>query len=156
MGVVSIDIREREAAEEVWALQHRAYRIEAALIGVADLPPLQDTIQSLQDCGETFLGYRDDDGDLVGAVSFERDKAGHYTICRLMVHPDRLRRGIGSVLLEHLLSEHPHSFPWTVTAEIRNLPALALYERFGFIRLENFKPTLGIEMVRLIRPPVQI
>ncbi len=38
MEITPLDIRQREAAEEVWALQHPAYRVEADLIGVADLP----------------------------------------------------------------------------------------------------------------------
>ena len=141
-------------AEEVWALQHPAYRAEAVLIGVSDLPPLRDTIQSLQVCGETFLGYRDENGDLVGAVSYERETAESYTICRLMVHPDFHRQGIGSSLLQHLLSEKQHNkgITWTVTAEIRNLPAIALYERYGFVRIDSFKPIQGIELIRLVRP----
>lgn len=56
MEIKPLDIRLQEAAEEVWALQHPAYRVEAELIGVADLPPLRDTIQTLQSCGESFLG----------------------------------------------------------------------------------------------------
>ncbi|WP_167747103.1 GNAT family N-acetyltransferase [Cohnella luojiensis] len=153
MGIVSLDIRQRETAEEIWALQHPAYRLEAALIGVSDLPPLRDTIQSLQECGETFLGYRDSQGDLVGAVSCEKEKLEHYTICRLMVHPEHLRQGIGSLLMVRLLSEKPRNATWTVTAEVRNLPAIALYERFDFIRQETFKPIPSIEMLRLVRAP---
>ncbi|MCD9026080.1 GNAT family N-acetyltransferase [Cohnella silvisoli] len=156
MGIVSLNIKEQEAAEEVWALQHPAYRVEAALIGVADLPPLQDTVKSLQTCGETFWGYRDDDsGELVGAVSYEREREGErrYTICRLMVHPDFMRRGIGRLMMEHILSDTPNSAAWTVTAEIRNLPAIILYERFGFMRSETFEPIPGITMLRLERAP---
>ncbi|WP_256761254.1 GNAT family N-acetyltransferase [Cohnella sp. WQ 127256] len=156
MGVILLDIRQQEVAEEVWALQHPAYRIEAALIGVADLPPLQDTIQSLQACGESFWGYRNQDGELIGAISYEREKSGYYTICRLMVHPDCLRQGIGSTLMEHLLSELPPSTFWTVTAEVRNMPAIILYERFGFVRYETFKPIPGIEMLQLKRAPVKV
>ncbi len=153
MGIVSLDITQLEAAEEIWALQHPAYRVEAALIGVADLPPLRDTVQTLRACGETFWGYRDDGGDLIGAVSFEREQEGQYTLCRLMVHPNFLRRGVGSSLIEHILTLMPNHTVLTVTAEIRNLPAIALYERYGFVRYETFKPTTEITMLRLIRSP---
>jgi len=154
MGIVGIEIQRREAAEEVWELQHPAYRVEAALIGVPDLPPLQDTIQSLQACGETFVGYRNEEGDLVGVVAYERIRSNEYTLSRMMVHPDFMRQGIGTLLLEHLLTtEKLKSCVWSVTAEIRNLPAIALYERFGFARRMTFSPIEGIEMVKLIRLP---
>jgi len=142
-------------AEEVWALQHPAYRAEAALIGVSDLPPLRDTIQSLRECGETFLGYREDNGDLVGAVSYEQEEENElYTICRLMVHPDFHRQGIGRTLLQRLLhgEQVNQAITWTVTAEARNYPAIALYEGFGFVRLDSFEPMKGIKLIRLVRP----
>ncbi|XID95893.1 GNAT family N-acetyltransferase [Paenibacillaceae bacterium WGS1546] len=151
--IVELDIRDADTAEEVWALQHPAYRAEAALIGVADLPPLQDTVRTLQACGETFLGLRNAEGELAGAVSYEQEEAGRYAICRMMVHPDCMRRGIGSRLLGRLLSGLPATAEWTVTAEIRNVPAIALYEKFGFVRRESFKPVPDIEMVRFVKPP---
>jgi ribosomal protein S18 acetylase RimI-like enzyme len=153
MSIISLDIRQLETAEEVWALQHPAYRLEAALIGVATLPPLMDTIESLQACGEVFWGYRDPDENLAGAVSYEEEREGLYTICRLMVHPDYLRQGIGSLLVKHLLFQLPDTAICTVTAEIRNLPAIALYERCGFKRLETFKPIPEITMLRLEHSP---
>ncbi|WP_372638112.1 GNAT family N-acetyltransferase [Cohnella sp.] len=151
MKIQSLNIRLREAAEEVWALQHPAYRVEAALIGVADLPPLRDTIQTLQNSGEIFLGGRNEEGELVGAVSYETDGPGRFTICRVMVHPEFMRQGIGAKLLEAALAAELSSIIWSVTAEIRNLPALRLYETFGFERVETFEPVPGITMVRLVR-----
>jgi ribosomal protein S18 acetylase RimI-like enzyme len=154
MGIVALDIKQRETAEEVWSLQHPAYRVEATLIGVADLPPLLDTVKSLQTCGESFWGYRDDEeGDLIGAVSFEPEREGLYAICRLMVHPNFMRRGIGSLLMRHVLSESSPFAKWTVTAEIRNLPAISLYESFGFERMDKSEPIPGVTMLRLERGP---
>ncbi|KIL36815.1 hypothetical protein SD71_05235 [Cohnella kolymensis] len=149
MGIVTLNIKDRDTAEEVWSLQHPAYRAEAALIGVLDLPPLQDTVESLQVCGETFFGYRVPDGELAGAVSFEQEGEMQYTLCRLMVHPAYFRQGIGSQLVNHLLSELPSGAICNVTAEIRNVPAIKLYERAGFIRTETFQPVFDITMVRM-------
>ncbi|MFC4601932.1 GNAT family N-acetyltransferase [Cohnella hongkongensis] len=151
MEIVPLDIRLQETAEEVWSLQHPAYRTEAALIGVADLPPLQDTIQSLQSCGESFLGCRNGEGELVGAVSYESEGAGRFGICRMMVHPDCMRQGIGSRLLDVLLASEPGATVWEVTAEVRNFPALRLYEKYGFQPVETIRPIPGIEMIRLER-----
>lgn len=149
MGIVSLDIKDRETAEEVWSLQHPAYRAEAALIGVLELPPLQDTIESLQCCGESFFGYRVPDGELAGAVSFEQEGDLQFTLCRLMVHPNYFRQGIGRLLVNHLLSQLPPAAKCNVTAEIRNVPALKLYERAGFVRTDMFQPVFDITMVRM-------
>jgi ribosomal protein S18 acetylase RimI-like enzyme len=152
--VVALDIKQRETAEEVWALQHPAYRVEAALIGVSNLPPLLDTVKSLQTCGESFWGYREvEEGDLIGAISFELEREGYYAIRRLMVHPDFMRRGIGSILMKHLLSQSSPFARWTVTAEIRNLPAISLYGSFGFERMDTFEPIPGVTMQRLEHAP---
>ncbi len=153
MGITPLDITDPEAAEEVWAVQHPAYRLEAALIGVAKLPPLLDTIESLQACGETFWGYRSSERELAGVISWEKEREGYYTLCRLMVHPEFLRRGIGSLLVEHFLTELPKNSTALVTAEVRNQPAIALYKRFGFVHLDTFQPVPEITMLRLQRPP---
>lgn len=149
MNIVEMDITDRETAEEIWSLQHPAYRAEAALIGVSDLPPLQDTVQSLQSCGEKFFGYRAADGELAGAISFEQEEDLQYTLCRLMVHPNYFRQGIGKRLVERLLSELPAAATCNVTAEIRNIPAISLYERAGFVRKDTFQPVFDITMVRM-------
>lgn len=153
MRIMPLDVSHVEVAEELWALQHPAYRAEAALIGVADLPPLQDTVESIQSCKESFLGYRSSEEELVGAVSYQMEREGHYRLCRLMVHPDFFRQGIGSQLIECLLIVLPKKSTVAVTAEIRNKPAIALYERFGFVRLDTYKPTAEITMLHLERSP---
>jgi GNAT superfamily N-acetyltransferase len=155
MTIVSLDITNANDAEEVWALQHPAYRVEAALIGIVDLPPLQDTIKSLQVSGETFLGYRNAEGELKGALSFEWERAGYCTLCRLMVHPDNMRQGIGSLLLRQFLSQLPDNSVASVAAEIRNLPALALYKQFGFVQLDTYQPAPHLTMVLLERFPLR-
>ncbi|MFC5406886.1 GNAT family N-acetyltransferase [Cohnella soli] len=151
-GIHELDIRDRETAEAIWALQHPAYRAEAALIGVSDLPPLRDTVETLQSCGESFIGFESEAGELIGAVSCELDGT-MWTICRLMVHPDHHRRGIGTKLVESLLAGRENSC-WTVTAEVRNLPAISLYERFGFQGRDTFSPSPGVMLLRLVREPI--
>lgn len=145
-----IRMKDADAAEEVWALQHAAYRVEAAMIGVADLPPLQDTVESLRQSQETFCGIRGPKGDLLGVIAYEQEQEGRYVICRVMVNPEYFRQGVGSRLLSHLLDAFPCAH-WSVTAEARNLPALGLYEKAGFSRTGAFQPAPGITLVRLER-----
>lgn len=153
MPIQKLDLNDPDTAEELWALQHAAYRKEAELIGVAALPPLQDTVQSLRNCGETFHGCFGEEGELIGAVATEEESDGKRTICRVMVHPEHFRKGIASGLLRHILSEAPAGCEWSVTAEIRNVPAIQLYRRHGFEPQETFQPAPDITMLRLTRRP---
>lgn len=150
MPIETIRMNDRDAVEELWALQHAAYRAEAALIGVATLPPLLDTVETLLASPERYYGFRTAEGQLVGAISCETDSEGRNTLCRLMVHPDYHRQGIGSNLLEYMLSHEPAAV-WTVTAEVRNRPALALYEKAGFVRKGTQNPVPDITLVLLER-----
>lgn len=146
-----LHIADHDTAEQLWALQHAAYLEEARRIGVSDLPPLQDTVASLQACGETFYGFYTDDGELAGAVSTEQVTAGKTVICRMMVLPEHFRQGIGSRLLEHVIAVVPAGSELAVTAEIRNEPAVRLYESYGFRRVETFRPAPDITMVQFSR-----
>ncbi|MBB6672656.1 GNAT family N-acetyltransferase [Cohnella nanjingensis] len=150
-AIMQLDLRKTEVAEELWLLQHAAYRVEAALIGVPDLPPLRDTVATLQAARETFWGCRDEEGELIGVIATERENETEV-IARMMVHPSRFRQGIAGKLLGHVLQASPASTPWEVTAEERNLPAIALYERFGFREAGRFRPREDIGMIRMVRP----
>lgn len=146
-----LDLSDLDAAEELWALQHAAYRQEAALIGAAKLPPLQETVASLRNSGEAFYGYYADGGDLAGAVSV-LETEGRMTIRRLMVNPAYFRQGIASALLEHLTDGAYPGRAWEVNAEVRNVPAIRLYERSGFERTEVWHPSPGLTMARMAKP----
>lgn len=107
-------IRRLEATDypALHRLQQRAYQVEADLIGVSDFPPLQQT-----------------PAQLVGALTIEQE-----TITRLVVAPDYFRQGIAKHLLRHALVKHRLHFVSTAAA---NLPAIALYQQFGFRQVDQ-------------------
>ena len=105
--------------------------MEAELIGFDGIPALQESLEELRDCGESFLGLHDETG-LAGAVSWVRLPDGTVDICRLMVHPRAHRRGIATVLLDSLDRAEPAQRA-VVSTGTANHPALALYKRRGFI-----------------------
>jgi len=153
MVIQKLDLTDGETAEELWSLQHAAYRVEASLIGVSDLPPLRESVADLQACGELFWGCRTEDGEIAAAVSVERgDEPGIMTICRVMVHPDYFRRGLASLLLSAVMEAHGPKTGWEVTAEARNQPAVSLYGKLGFKPEGTFSPAPGITMLRMRKP----
>ena len=54
--IKKIDITNPEVSKEVLNIQISLYKAEAEIIDYYDIPPLKDTFQSLQQCGETFFG----------------------------------------------------------------------------------------------------
>ncbi|MEB1809193.1 MAG: hypothetical protein LPK26_18205 [Bacillaceae bacterium] len=54
--IIKLNITEPHIAAEIYNLQKKAYEVEGNIIGYLDLPPLKETVQDLQQCGELFLG----------------------------------------------------------------------------------------------------
>ncbi len=130
-----LDLGDRHTVDAIVALQRASYRIEADLLGARTLPALTETPRQLRNCGEDFLGAYEGER-LVGAVSWKRDGA-LLDIHRMVVHPDRFRRGIAGRLLA-ALDEHEPGVERTVVATgAANPPARRLYERHGFTPVEE-------------------
>ncbi|WP_214807178.1 MULTISPECIES: GNAT family N-acetyltransferase [unclassified Exiguobacterium] len=110
--------------EALFALQKRAYQIEAELIGTTDFPPLRQTSAELM--REAPLGYvLTSESRLIGCLTFS-----DRTITRLIVAPDFFRQGVASRLLRHALEAEDLQF---VSTAKMNAPAIALYHQFNFI-----------------------
>jgi 8-oxo-dGTP pyrophosphatase MutT (NUDIX family)/ribosomal protein S18 acetylase RimI-like enzyme len=118
---------------EVLDLQRKSYKIEAGLIGTDEIPPLKETFEQLQDCGETFIGCYIE-GRIAGAVSFKKE-GEVIDIYRMMVHPEFFRRGIAQMLIAQL--EQIGYSEMIVSTGAENTPAVKLYEKLGFERQED-------------------
>ena len=149
-----IDLDRQENVLALLALQLAAYFKEAETIGLTDAPPLWDSPAALRASGEQFYGLYAAEGMLSGAISVKPEGCGKVAadspagrtqactlrICRLMVHPGRLRQGFASRLVRHILLltvAEPVSTV-TVSAITANTAAIALYSGFGFqpVRLQ--------------------
>ena len=141
----ALDLGDRDTVDAIVALQRASYRIEADLLGARTLPALTETPRQLRGCGEDFLGAFEGDR-LVGAVSWKRS-GPVLEIHRMVVHPDRFRRGIAARLLA-ALDEHEPGVERTVVATgADNPPARRLYERHGFTPVEERVVSGSIEIV---------
>ena len=131
-------------------VQHAAYAIEAELIGYPQLPPAHENLAALQATDEELWLCEEGDS-LVGAVGLEHGD-DEMVIARLFVAPAAFRRGVGSALVEHALAR-ADGRRVRVGTGARNAPALALYERFGFRRLDEREPAPSVGYVELVREP---
>jgi len=109
-------------------VQRRAYRVEARLLDTTDFPPLRETIDDINT--ESPIGFVYVIDDIVtGAVTID-----DLTITRLVVDPAYFRQGIAQSLLHHVFEQ---SHAKHVMTGARNLPALTLYARFGFMEVRR-------------------
>ncbi|WP_028400554.1 GNAT family N-acetyltransferase [Ectobacillus panaciterrae] len=128
--IQKIDLIDDTLLFTLFQLQKASYLVEADLINFYGLPPLQESLQDLQTCGETFLGYFEN-GELTGAVSYT-SKAQELTICRMIVHPNHFRKGIAQLLLKELEREESGYSIFHVATGRDNIPAKKLYLKNGF------------------------
>ena len=133
----TIDARNPEAAQDILRIQIPAYQIEAALIGFDGIPPLKDTVDSIQQTNEVFLGYYHNDL-LAGFLSYELEEHT-YSICRLVVHPIHFRKGIAKALLEYFLNHVGQNRHIQVSTGAKNEPALRLYKQFEFKEVKDIE-----------------
>ena len=102
-----IEISNSKSAEDVLNIQIPSYKVEAEIIGSNEIPPLKDTVYTLQHCGETFFGYYENE-ELCGVISMKVDVDG-VDIHRLIVHPNHFRKGIAQMLLNFIETKEIHN-----------------------------------------------
>jgi ribosomal protein S18 acetylase RimI-like enzyme len=144
-----LDLTDPPTLQQLRELQRAAYAVEAGLIGFGGIPGLHETLQELRLCGETFLGLDDEIG-LAGALSWTRLPDGTLDICRLVVHPRAHRRGIATALLDSLDATEPADLT-VVSTGTANLPAIALYQRRGFVPTGERQIAPGVTVTLLER-----
>jgi GNAT superfamily N-acetyltransferase len=135
LDIRALDLGDAGTAEAIVALQRVSYRVEADLLGARTLPALTETPRRLRRAGERFLGAFEGER-LVGAVAWKRS-GPLVDIHRLVVHPDRFRRGIAGRLLAALDAHEPDAERAVVATGAANAPARRLYEGRGFTPVEE-------------------
>ncbi|WP_017814336.1 MULTISPECIES: GNAT family N-acetyltransferase [Paenibacillus] len=144
-------LEDDDVVRQIWALQHIAYRMEAQLIGVKELPPLMDTVESIRRCEETFYGYFNEEEEIQGVVAIEQEEPDTLTVSRMMVHPAASRQGIASQLLSYVFEEYPDVPLYIVSTGTKNEPAVGLYRKHGFEPIEAFEVAPGVELTTFHR-----
>ncbi len=152
LKVSILNHREPAVARAVRHVLFEAYTIEAALLGVEDFPPLKRTLSSVFNCVNDFVGvYRTE--QLAGVIETQPqpDPAAPLSISSLGVDPAFARQGIGTTLIAHVFSRgHPRVL---VSTGALNHPAIAMYEKLGFMLVDQNTNRHGIPVVHFERRP---
>ncbi|MBW4083790.1 N-acetyltransferase [Paenibacillus sp. S150] len=149
--IYRLDLQDGDILSELWSLQHKAYRLEAEIIGFHEIPPLLETRDMLSRSAETFYGSFDDSGELTGAVAVQEEAPGKLTVTRMMVNPDFFRQGVAGKLLEYIFEQYPDMEQYIVSTGKLNVPAVALYTKHGFVPAGFEEVAPGVELIEFHR-----
>nr|WP_234969362.1 GNAT family N-acetyltransferase [Bacillus mediterraneensis] len=136
-------------AARVLVIQRAAYRLEAELIGTDEIPPLKESLEDLQGCGQTFIGYYNQ-GELAGVLSYKKEE-GTIDIHRLVVAPAHFRKGIARKLLGWLENQETDAELFTVSTGRDNEPAVCLYKSLGYVLERESIVGPGIKLVHFTK-----
>ncbi|MDR0285354.1 MAG: GNAT family N-acetyltransferase [Propionibacteriaceae bacterium] len=128
-----MDIRSAGLADlpAILALQKRAFRAEAELVGDDTIPPLTQTLDGLTaDLAAGVILKAVEDGVIVGSVRGRLQEETLH-IGRLMVDPPSQNRGLGTALLRHLEALYPRQRYELFTSDL-SAQNLSLYTRCGY------------------------
>ncbi len=147
MNVIKkLDLKNSNIAGMVLEIQQVSYNIEARMINFYDIPPLNDSIDSLQSCDELFYGFYSEDR-LAGIISFKQTDT-LIDIYRLAIHPDYFRRGIADSLVDFVLNISTRTKKVLVSTGMENIPAVSLYLKKGFLRVRDIEIADGIYITK--------
>ncbi|MFC3749865.1 GNAT family N-acetyltransferase [Paenibacillus sp. GCM10012306] len=151
MNITRLDLQDEMTVDDLWSLQHKAYRLEAELIGFHEIPPLMETREMLRRSPEVFYGCHDHAYELMGAVAVEEESPGKLTITRMMVNPGHFRKGVAGALLEYVFGKYSEMEQFIVSTGKLNFPAVALYTKHGFVQVGVEEVVPGVELVEFYR-----
>lgn len=140
--IEKLDLKDIETVKRIIELQIASYKIEAKMIGFYDIPPLKDTIDSLQECDEIFYGYSID-GFLAGVISYKIIE-NVVDIHRVAIHPSFFRRGIANKLINFIEELECSIKKAVVCTGKENLPAVNLYLKNGYKKKKDIEISKGI------------
>ncbi|AIQ60934.1 GNAT family N-acetyltransferase [Paenibacillus borealis] len=149
--IVKLNLQDETTLDELWSLQHKAYRLEAEIIGFRDIPPLLETRDMLSRVKEDFYGCFDDTEELMGAVAVMEEAPGKLTVTRMMVNPDYFRQGVAGRMLEFIFARYAGMEQFIVSTGKLNVPAVTLYTKHGFVPVGVEEVATGVELIEFHR-----
>lgn len=152
--MIEISSAEMRDAPVILELQRLAYQSEARLYDDWSLPPLTQTLESLESEFEHSIVLKAVAAEyIVGSVRAKVVAAvGH--IGRLIVHPDYQGQGIGSALLERVEARMPNVEKYELFTGSRSEANIRLYRRHGYqiARQQELSPTVSVVFMEKTAP----
>lgn len=122
----------KEDLSEILDLQYLAYQSEARLFDDEDIPPLKQTLVDVENEYQRgiILKALDEDGAIIGSVRAFCENGTVY-IGKLMVHPSKQGKGIGTQLLLEMEKQYPKQ-RYELFTSTRSEKNIALYQKLGY------------------------
>ncbi len=146
--IQKLDHANQTEAENIRSVFQRSYVVEAKLLNATYFPPLHRPLKDFIQAETDFFGFIEN-GSLAAVIEIKKEDSKIH-IQSLVVDPDFFRRGIASKLLNFIFKEYSGLF--TVETGAANGPAIALYERYGFLKVKQWMTDVGIEKVGFEKP----
>ncbi|WP_189001432.1 GNAT family N-acetyltransferase [Deinococcus roseus] len=128
-------------APELLALQRLCFQSESDLLGGLPIPPLMQSLESLQTDlqQQTVLVLRSGD-QLIGSVrAHQQNHTCH--VGRLMVHPSHQGKGLGQLLMQHIEEKFAGVQRYELFTAKVSVGNIRLYQKLGYqIFLERETP----------------
>jgi ribosomal protein S18 acetylase RimI-like enzyme len=142
-------------AEEILELQKKAFHSEAEIHQNFSIPPMVQTLESIQEDFSTYMFYKGViEEKIVASVKVRILEDNQLWVGRLIVHPDYQNRGLGKNLMLHiekLFSEVDSYLLFTAQKSRRNI---YFYGKLGYTIESKFTESghddiLLVKMVKL-------
>lgn len=147
--ISKLDHRDKHIASRIREVFQASYAVEAKLLGAENnFPPLKRPLSQFINAESEFFGYQN--GDRIAGIIEVKVDADKVHIQSLVVDPEFFRQGVASQLLNFLFQQF-RSKHYTVETGAANGPAIALYERFGFKKVNQWITEVGIEKVAFVK-----
>jgi GNAT superfamily N-acetyltransferase len=137
-------------APAILSLQRLAYQSEAKLYNDWSLPPLVQTLESLQEEFADSIVLKAVSADqIIGSVR-AKVVGAIGQIGRLVVHPDHQGCGLGSALLQRVEAIMPGVSIFELFTGAKSEANLRLYQRHGYrmARTQKLSPTVSITFMQ--------
>jgi GNAT superfamily N-acetyltransferase len=134
---LTIALAAPEDLEEILALQHLAFHREGELYNDFSIPPLAQTLEGIRaDFPNKVFLKASMAGTLVGSVRGFQEGDTCF-VERLMVHPDRQKRGIGAALLRAIEERFPNAHRFELFTGYKSENNIRLYRKLGYSEVKR-------------------
>jgi ribosomal protein S18 acetylase RimI-like enzyme len=139
-------------ASEILALQKLAYQSEAAIWNDYTIPPLTQTLASMEvDFAKQIILKAVAENRIIGSVrAYLQD--GTCYIGRVTVHPDLQNRGLGKLLMHAIEREFGQAQRYELFTGTKSERNLYFYQKLGYRIFKQAPLSDTVELVYLEKP----